>query len=252
MAIRHTTAYYTAATYSTTPTVVAPIDDAVFSRDTLGFRVNPAAPQLMGLDARSDHTAINRARMVAPTLTEYDGLPITRVPPSLTTADIQGWDSLSAAPLAMSPNESAGIEATATGSQAGTVYVVAHWGDGPIAPYTGPSRPVRGTVTATASTGIWVQGTIALDIALRPGRYDIVGARVEGAGLIAARFVPVGGGMYPGFLSVPDADGLDPPSQRRGGSGVYLTFDNVSIPGIQVLGESGTTYPLILDIVARG
>ena len=120
-------------------------------------------------------------------------------------------------------------------------YVLVWLGDGPVQPVGGEIFTVRVTNTTTLVADAWTNGAITFDQTLPVGDYQIVGARFSSAGLIAFRFVFVGGNNRPGGLGVDAAGDLNAKGQRHGGWGVWGDFRHNRPPTADFLSISADT-----------
>lgn len=159
-----------------------------------------------------------------------------------------------ASPIKLNENE--GLQAVITnGTPTGTanMSVVVDLCDGPLAPVSGQIFTVKFTLTAVAGDYTWNNAAITLSQTLPVGQYSCVGGRLEGAGLIAWRFFPVGSAYRPGFVGVQDANDLDPLAQRFGGRGNLFTFNELTPPTIDTFGKSVSgTLTGYMDLIAGG
>ena len=114
----------------------------------------------------------------------------------------------------------------------------------------GPRLTVRVTNTSTLGTFQWSNGTLTFSQNLDVGSYAIIGARFQSAGLIAFRFVFVGGGFRPGGIGF-DADiDVAPARQRQGGLGSWGEFNDDQPPSVDFLSVSADTSQVgHLDLV---
>ena len=157
-------------------------------------------------------------------------------------------------PTPLNVNEGMKAYANADPSAAEQHTVLIMMSDGAIAPETGNIFHARATAAATEAAGKWVLSELTFEDVLPEGRYAIVGARCVCSGNgIAFRFVPVGEVNRPGGWCVNSVNALDPPYQRNGGLGVWLEFDALTPPSVEILASAsgGTSQELILDLIRR-
>lgn len=159
------------------------------------------------------------------------------------------------AAVSLETNEALELEANgnpAAGEQHTGIIFLASGG---ITPATGEIFPVHFTTTIVLAAGVWAFGELVLPDGLPVGNYDIVGARVESATSIAFRFVPVGGSHRPGGMCVPSNAFAEPRLQRRGGLGVWCSFNSVQLPGLEVIDSAATGSTALdgyFDLIKRG
>lgn len=109
---------------------------------------------------------------------------------------------------------------------------------------------VRVTATVTMVVTTWTNASIAFTDALKAGRYAIVGARWQSAGLVATRFVFRDTVWRPGVLGVDDENDEQAPMFRYGGMGVLGEFEFNTPPSVDFLSISADTAPTgVLDLV---
>ena len=165
-----------------------------------------------------------------------------------------GWESVHLHPLHPIPLESnEGMEIylkeTTTTSQVrtGVVFLA----DGAISPILGEIVSVYASATITSVVGEWVNGAITFRQTLPVGRYQIVGARCEGASIIAFRFVFIGGKWRAGGIGCGDCGAHDVEVQRYGGLGVWGEFDHLTPPTVELLGSvaEAQSPELYLDLI---
>lgn len=129
-------------------------------------------------------------------------------------------------------------------------YVAMLLADNP-APVDPQSRiTVRATATQTLTADAWTACTLAFDTTLPKGSFQMVGMRVESTSGIAFRCINQEGSYRPGGFVNQSALALDYPGQRRGGLGVWFTFDYLNIPQVEILATAGdTAETFFLDLV---
>lgn len=124
----------------------------------------------------------------------------------------------------------------------------------PVAPVAGDIWTIRFTTDVVLVASAWSFGELDLVDGLPVGDYDIVGARLVCAAGIGFRMVPVGGSHRPGGACVPTLAFEEDPQQRRGGLGVWASFNTAQLPGIEVLevaGAGATTLTGYLDVIKK-
>lgn len=242
-------------------------DQTVKTRDTV--LTVPTLNQLLGALALCGAGGSD-ARLIAPSLRKVNPQYIQPVEqltaPSkrtraLTDETIYDYRPVIAdlhpqSPVALTQNE--GLECEVRASDGGTAdqkTTIVFISDGAPQRVTGVIRRVRFTVTTSASAGVWTFSEIDLPDDLPVGQYQVVGARLIGDGLIAFRFVPVGGGARPGGICVPQANVNDLPEQRDGHLGGWFTFQSIQPPGVEVIADSSiasTTFEGYMDLIPTG
>lgn len=111
-------------------------------------------------------------------------------------------------------------------------------------------RTVRVTTVVTLTTGAWTNTSLTFADALPVGRYQIVGARFQSAGLVAARFFFRETPARPGVLCVDDENDQQSPIFRNGGLGVLGEFESIAAPSVDFLAISADANPSgVLDLI---
>lgn len=190
-----------------------------------------------------------RARVESPTLrrmANFDILPVNRI---ATPEAIPCIAYLGENPAPLTGGEDISFNTNTDDGAAIEIYGMIWFGDGPVVPASGAMFTVRATAGITQADGVWTNGAITFSQDLPVGSYDVVGLRVQAAGLVAARLVFVGGGFRPGVLGAITPAALDVPTARYGRSGVLGTFDSRSPPTLEVVGVTGTAQEVYLDLI---
>lgn len=200
-------------------------------------------------------TNITRARLVAPSLGDFSNYEIEPVDlvdePASPSALIDFFDK----PYELVPTEFVTVEASEGGAGATNECAVLWFTDGQIVQPAGEIVTVRATSATALVAGVWSNVPLTFASTLPGGRFACVGARVECAGGIAFRFVPVGTGgqSRPGALAYDTLSDLDNPRFRRGGLGTWFEFDNDTPPTVDILSLSAdATQTIWLDLVYLG
>lgn len=123
--------------------------------------------------------------------------------------------------------------------------------DGVVSPVRGEIRTLRCTTTLTGVAGEWASGNITFGQDLPVGRYQIVGASVWVGGTIGLfRFIPVGGRWRPGGLIKQSFTYGEPDIFRYGNLGVWMEFDQLTPPRLEVLETNAIDDPVLyLDLI---
>lgn len=138
------------------------------------------------------------------------------------------------------------------GANARRETVMVWLADGPISPVNGKIHTIKASGTVVGVAYGYEDVALTLNQVLPVGTYDLVGARVEAAHLIAYRFVFVGGTWRPGGLAVASQTAPEWEKQRNGKLGVWGSFAHTQKPGLQVFGDgTGETIAVYLDLIKR-
>lgn len=154
------------------------------------------------------------------------------------------------------PSESIEVQTSEDGSSATTQQAFVVLGTGENAPMAeGNIRSIRATGTTTLTVDTWTSVTLTLESSLEAGRYQLVHFIPFGATVIAARFLPQGGGFRPGMYGMGAAspgqfDFPTDPWNRLGWFNM-LEFTHITIPQIQYFATTGDTAQTVQMYVIR-
>jgi len=196
-------------------------------------------------------TTITQAQLQAPSLRRFANLDVTPIDTGATPTSPVAFAPHYDSPFKLDQDEA--LQALIVNSGSGQSTVLVELADGPIAPVTGAIITVKFTFTAPSGNYAWNNAAITLGQTLPVGNYDCVGARVEGSGVIAMRFVPVGATNRPGIIGVPTTVAPDPKGQRYGAKGVLFNFNQLTPPTVDLFhdGASGTIVGY-MDLIQKG
>lgn len=123
--------------------------------------------------------------------------------------------------------------------------------DGALAPVTGDIRTVKCTVTTSATGFSWINEALTFVDNLPAGSYNLVGMRVEGAHVLAARVVFQGSAsVRPGCIGTGSATKLDAEVFRNGNLGVWGSFTAFNPPSLDIMTDgTSETAVVFLDII---
>jgi hypothetical protein len=196
---------------------------------------------------------LTRAQLQSPALRrvinyEVRGLNVNAEPLNPPVADI-----FPASPIQLDIDEQlqAHMSEDAAGASAATILVFL--ADKAIEPVGGEIFTIRVTNATTLVVNTWTNGALTFDQVLPVGRYAIVGARFESAGLQAFRFLFQGSTPRPGGIGCDAAADLEVRGQRFGGWGVWGEFQSTNPPTVDFLSVSADTSQVgLLDLIKIG
>lgn len=206
------------------------------------------APYLLG--AVGIGANITRMRLEAPSLRRIlnpEIRPLHRAAEPLSPAIVMlNRDN----PIELAVNEQLQCLVTEDAAGASRVYGLVWLSDGGVTPVSDAIYTVRVTSATTLTANVWTNAALTFDQVLPVGRYGIVGARFESAGLIAFRFVFQTLPHRPGGLGCDDIADVEPSWQRYGGMGVWGEFSSTNPPTVDFLSASADTSEVgYLDLV---
>lgn len=157
-------------------------------------------------------------------------------------------------PVVFEPGEPLTLEADYNTTVAEEGWGLLWLSNSPIAPLTGVNvRHVGVTFSGNSGAGAWQNRSVTFREPLGVGRYQLVGARLVGTDLIAARFVFHEGDFgRPGVLGVESVNNHEHEMFRNGGMGVLGEFSNDRPPTVDLLGLTAQTITGVLDLVPIG
>ncbi len=184
---------------------------------------------------------ITRAQLVSPSLRRLLNPEIAPVDISaLPTTPFRFWD-LRDDMIKLDGEEALDAFTSENGAGATRMNVLAWLADKKIEPVSGDVRTVRVSATTTLVAFVWTNGAITFDQSLPAGRYQLVGARFNSAGLIAYRCVIPGYEWRPGGIGVTVDSGAEGNIFRQGNFGVWGEFAHNTPPTIDFLSATADT-----------
>jgi hypothetical protein len=211
--------------------------------------VPASSPNLIGHSFYLGTTG-ERGRIQSPSIRSLFPIDVSPINNELVSGDQYRVQLYADKPIPLMPNEGLECLSLANPASAEQHTAVILLAPGAITPVSGQIFTIRGTSSITASTGAWRNGEISLSQTLPAGRYQLVGARVEGTNLVAYRFILSGSTHRPGGLAVQDANDFENPAFRRGGLGVWGEFDHFTPPVLEVLASGANTSQVVyMDLI---
>lgn len=252
----HTVAFSMALTTTNVGTLVTPVVDPTVTITGNNLLIPDKLNMFFGaIPFTTTGTAPTTAQIQTPSLREtfFPTLSpaIAQATPDVNAFIPDQFDSPIQLKTAEGMNYQSDALSTTTAGQQGAIVFLA---DGKRNPAVNSSIfTIRATAAITQVANSWVNGVLTFGQSLPVGNYDVVGMRVEAAGLLAARLVFVGPSAIvrpgcPGNASGTTRDVID---FRRGRLGVWGTFYSVTPPSLEVLGATGTSQVVYLDLVPR-
>lgn len=160
-------------------------------------------------------------------------------------------------PIMLNPVEETQMLRTNTTAVAERDHVVLCVGDNQRTIPQGDLYIARATTSFTPTANAWSTGNITMDDTLQVGRYSIIGARVNDATGIAARFIfpgaPIQGALpqiRPGVLCKTNTGQSDSELFRFGNQGEFGQFESFALPVLEIMDAGPTANPeVFFDIV---
>lgn len=211
----------------------------------------PSLNQLIGVYALG--ATITQAQLQSPTMRRVLNLDIRPLEVGAVPKTYPAMLDLIANPIHLTTDEALDAFVAEGAAGAEQEIVLAFLGDGNYAKPSGDVFTVRATGATTLTAFAWTNAAMTFSQSLPAGRYAIVGARGESAGMIAFRFVGVGYNWRPGAIGFASAGLVDDARTRAeayGGLGTWLEFAHNTPPTVDVLSSSADTSEVFhLDLV---
>lgn len=210
----------------------------------------PSLSQIAGIYAIG--AGMTGAQLQAPSLRSFINLDIAPLDNNALPSNPIVFDYRAESPIQLQPQEGlSALTTTAVPGSARQNSVIVTLSDGAVAPVSGQIYTIKFTATGVTGDYAWNNVPITLSQTLPVGKYTCVGGRLEGAGLIAFRFYPVGAAFRPGFIGMQTSYDIDIPQQRFGGRGALFDFDELTPPTVDIFGASlnGVALTGYIDLV---
>lgn len=251
----HTVAYTDSTSAAQTDTdipVVTP-DPSVAILNKHPIFPKPVWPQwIYGLGL-----TMTRVRLSTPRLKPVTRVAINPIDQSATPTENLRLFEYWRRPILLNPIEEVQFLRTNTTAVAEQDFVVLTVGDNMRNIPPGDMYVMRATTAFSPTANAWSAGTITNDDVLQPGRYSIVGTRVNNSGGVAARWIFPGAPVVGAPIQIRPGVKVDQSVtqegtwwMRYGMMGEYGQFENVALPTIEMLVATVTANPEIFyDIV---
>ena len=215
--------------------------------------VPPTFNQVILAHAFGD-TTLAREQFEAPSMVQKGAYEIKPIDLALEPTSAFPVTKMLDNPIVLDEGEAINWKGSNTGAAADR-HIGALWlADGAISPVKDPNEiTIRATAAITAVADTWTNGQITLDRDLKVGEYALLGARIEGATLSLARFIPSQSNARPMVLCYDTVADVEDTIFRHGNLGVWCTFKHDSPPAIEIFcSAADTAQVLTLDIAKVG
>jgi len=194
-----------------------------------------------------------QAQLQSPSLRQVANIDIEPVALGLVFGDPSEVAMHPSNPIPLRGDESLNFLVNTDPGGAELHYGLVWFGDGPQQSVSGDIFSVRSTLSVTAVANAWINGQLTFGQDLPVGNYDVVGMRVRGAGLVAARLNFIGAAWRPGVAGAEAINDNMGMHFRYGKMGVWGTFHTNTPPSVELIAAAGAgTFTVILDLIARG
>lgn len=157
-------------------------------------------------------------------------------------------------PMQLATNEGLEFHTDSGDAAANTdAYGLVALSDGAITPAKGKIFTMRATSAVALAAQTWKNSALVFDQTLPVGNYDIVGMRASGAGLVASRLVFIGASAItrPGVPAQGSLNTADFYEARMGRLGMFGSFNSITPPSVDCLGDTGVAQIYEFDLIAR-
>lgn len=245
----HLAAYTSSISNSATPQQVTALADGIVPTRDNAVVVPPQMPLLIA--AFSFGTNNTRAYFSPPSRRRIGNYEIRPVANAQAAGGAQTpMVAIYQDAVKLDGNEELPLYETQSSAGAQQAYGAALFSDKSPVDYQHDIMSVHATGATTLVANGWTACPLTFDVGLPIGKFYVVGARVRSAGALLFRFVHQEYPFRPGGVAHQSDLALDIPYQRRGGLGVWFTFDYLTPPSIEVLSTSAdTSEDFVLDIV---
>ena len=200
--------------------------------------------------------AAGQARFVAPSLRRVNPQAIEPLETAIVQAGVPIHAVSPRTGIQLDQNEQLQFESNPTLAGAQEQAGYAWLADARITPVEGQIRTIRFVIATVVNSVIhgWVNAELDFIDDLPIGVYDIVGAGLFGASIRCYRFVPIGAHHRPGGPGAATNEQGLTHAFRYGDMGVWLTFETVRPPSIDVSTSAVVALANtegFIDVIAR-
>ncbi len=191
-------------------------------------------------------------RLVAPSLRRINPFYVTPLEVAIVPDNPILHPFRPANPVPLEVTEALEIEYNGVAGAARQATAAIFLAGGALPTVSGMMWTINCTITLAQVVSSWEYSEVTFPDALAVGNYKVVGARVNCAGGVAFRFVPVGAAHRPGGVCSQGVNEEDPAFQRYGGLGEWFTFNTIQPPGIEIIGSAAAgsaTYEVYIDVI---
>jgi hypothetical protein len=247
----HMVAYQASLNEAGALTYVTPVPDPSVRVQGNDIVVPQPVQQIIGAEA---FLGANGAfgMLLSPSLRRISPYKISPIQAGIVPGTVNRRYMHPMSPIKLDYNEALDAQSQATPGAAEVHTILVHLADAAPAVTNGNVVKVRFTVTTLVTQGQWVNAPITFPNLLPTGTYAVVGASLVAAGVVAARWYPVGGQWRPGFPVMQAAGSQEDEMFRNGALGTWFTFDEVQPPTIDLLASASAgaaTYEGVLDVI---
>jgi hypothetical protein len=242
----HLSAFYVNAAASTTAFQQAiAVQDQALPPFNNNVMIPPTLNKLLGGFAYG--ATIGRAQLQSPSLRIPAQMDISEISSTLVTLQNQPRMKLYMAGMpTLAPGEQVSAFTVNTAGATDNEIVAIWLADKVPTATTSEFRTIRATAATTLVPLTWSNtGTLLFEQTLPPGKYNVLGARVQSATGVLFRLVFPGYPWRPGALANTDAFGIDNLWTRYGVLGPWGTFDTTTFFTVDIMATAADVAEVI-------
>ncbi len=234
---------------------LTPVPDSTVTISGTDIYIPDKYNQIISAGCLVTSGVVTRAQLRSPSLREmwYPEINPQKIGPTWTGANpLSDWRDN---PIQLITNEGLNFfsDGGGDGTTASDCYGIVNLSGSKASVASGKMFALRATSASTLALGSWAQSSITFDQTLPVGNYDIVGMRAEGVGLVAARLLFIGASAVtrPGVIGVASSNVARITNDRYGLAGIFGTFNSITPPSVECLGDTGTAQSFVFDLIKR-
>lgn len=196
---------------------------------------------------------VDKARVIAPSLKRVTFPRIARYDVAAIAPANPNFERMFDYPIPIGAVESFNFQTDNSNAGAQDHVALAFLQDQEIPAPQGPSWTMFGTGAVVAANRTWASGVITFEDAYPSDLFAVIGMRVVGANVVAARLIPNSSGPRPGCIGQTIENTVDRSLVWDGAFGVLTTFRPPVFPFLEILGNGATAAQRVyLQVVKIG
>lgn len=214
------------------------ITETYLSQDQSGNALCPIPMKV--LDVYGSGVGMDKLRIVVPSLKRISLPRIAHFDVGAIAPANPNYENIEKFPWSIGMSESWNFQSDNSNAGAQNHMVLAFLQDSytPIPP--GPSWTFFGTAAVVSANRTWASGQITWEDSYVNALYAVIGLRVVGVNVFAARLVPSQAGPRPGCIGQTIENTVDRSITWDGRFGQLFTFRPPQFPAIEILGNGAT------------
>lgn len=231
--MQHLAVFSTSLAAAAADTDVLLVSDGYLTVSASGKAIPPV--DLKVLMAYAFGTGFDKGRLIAPSQKRLSYPRLPYFEQVTVPADLPAVNQFGDYPPIIRRGEEFNFQANNTDAGAQRQNVLAFLQDRQDTPPSGPSWVILGTITVTGAAYTWVQGNVSWEDTYPNVPLALVGLRVVGTAMIAARFIPQNGVLRPGCIATATERTDDRSFTWNGKMGKMLEFTPPQFPSMEIM-----------------